>query len=108
MALDQETENIVRVLITAWYGAQASSWSITDETVLQVAKVLENSGKCSDIMQYVPTPMGAFSGASTLTKMGMNYIKTAIKKAASDKALYYNSCIIVEAARFKNDIFLSQ
>lgn len=35
-------------------------------------------------MQYVPTPIGVFNGAGTLTKMGMNYIKIAIKKAASD------------------------
>lgn len=64
--LEHDTEQDTRKLIIAWYGVQAGNWNITDQTVIEVAKILEANGECSFMFKYVPKPSGGFSGVGIL------------------------------------------
>lgn len=106
--VDYETEQETRKLIVAWFGTQANNWHITEQTVIEVAKILEASGECSSIFKYVPKPSGAFSGVGILMSEAFNYAKDSVKKAASDKQLYYSTCVKFKANERQEAIFMSQ
>lgn len=106
--VDYETEQETRKLLVAWFGPQANDFRITEKMVIEVAKTLEASGECSSLFKFVPKPSGAFSGVGIIASEAFNYAKDAVKKATSDKHLYYNTCIKFKANERQEAIFMSQ
>lgn len=105
--IDHETEQNIRKLMVAWYGPQAQGWGITDKTVIAVGKVLEASGQCSAVFKYVPQGANPFTAGAGITGSAIGYIKDAIKRASSDTQIYYNSCVVMEANRYKEEVYMS-
>jgi len=105
--VDYDTEQSTKKLLVAWYGSQANNWTISADTVVAVADILQTSNKCGAIFKFVPQPSGAFSGVGVITSTVFNYAKDAIKQVASDNQLYYNSCVKDAAASERTRVYMS-
>lgn len=51
-----EQENLKAFLVSV-YGNQARSWEMNDEVFNQTIYMLQESNKCTDLMDFVPRPM---------------------------------------------------
>lgn len=102
--VDHETEQATRKILTYWFGsALASTWQITDRTVVATAELVDATSKCSGLFKFVPTPSGAFNGVGIVGTMAYHYAKDAVKRAVTDNS-YYNSCIKDQAVRRRSVI----
>lgn len=105
--ISHETEESTKRLLVAWYKDKARNWTPSENTVVIVAEILKASGECSSIFKYVPKPSGAFTGVGILASEAFNYAKDAVKRAASDKQTYYNTCVIRHALARETEVFMS-
>lgn len=102
--VDHETEQATRKILTYWFGsALASTWQITDRTVVATAELVDATSKCSGLFKFVPTPNGAFNGVGIVGSMAYHYAKDAVKRAVTDNS-YYNSCVKDQAVRRRSVI----
>lgn len=71
--ISQEDSLLIRALLIALYGSQASSWQINSNLAQVVEVMLREMENCSDTFDYVPGPHG-------ITKPGLTYIRKQLTK----------------------------
>ncbi|UYZ85184.1 hypothetical protein MTZ49_06425 [Entomomonas sp. E2T0] len=104
MVLDHETEQDIKKILVAWYGPKAANWPINDEVLKAVAEVLEASGECSTLFRYVPKSPNPVSAMKSVTGSALVYVKDIVKRAASDKQLYYATCVRQKGIERESDV----
>lgn len=100
--MDMMTEEDLRKILVKWYGEQAKHWQLNENLMLKVAEVIEKSGECSAVFQYVPKPTGVFGAASSAKSAAVAYAKQLISAVAKDDHSIF--CIRRKALEMRSDV----
>ncbi|MCG7540231.1 hypothetical protein CBQ28_08980 [Pseudoalteromonas sp. GCY] len=104
MALSDKEKDNLRTFLSSLYGAQVDSWDINDAVFDQTVKMLQQSKKCSDLMDLVPRPM-------TIGQSPINYIKKSarellLRKLKNEKQ-HYKVCVSAVAVKTKSKMHMA-
>ena len=99
-----ERERLSSFLI-ALYGKQvAGKWEPNEKVLGLVLEMLDKSGQCSGLMDWVPRPINMFS--SPLKALGREAIKK-ILKSLKDRENDYVICLAAAKYRFRGRLDLA-
>jgi len=99
----QDKQDITKILVKL-YGNQALNWTVNDKVYIELVKILQKSGTCTQAMHFVPRPLIAGNPIGWLKK---EIIKGVLKFLLDDKNRHYFSCLMTAAIAKKTDIFLA-
>jgi hypothetical protein len=101
--LDGEDREILKDVLVAWYGPQASQWQINDGVAELVLKLVAEMQSCTSVMAYVPLPVN-FGNA--LAQLGKDALKKLLRQLKNNTGVY-KSCGGRVIINFKSEISLA-
>ncbi|NTS77910.1 hypothetical protein HR060_13705 [Catenovulum sp. SM1970] len=104
MSLTKAEKENLRAFLSAVYGNQVNGWSMNNDVFNLTFKMLEDSRKCSDLMDYVPRPMAL--GQAPINYVRKSIRETLLRKLKNNKA-HYRACIGVVANKKKTKIYMA-
>lgn len=104
MDLTRIEQDNLRAFLAAVYGNQANSWNMNDAVFNQTYFMLLESRKCSDLMDFVPRPMGVGTAPIKYVKKSIRSI--LLRKLKNNKN-HYKVCISTSAVKSKSKIVMA-
>lgn len=104
MELNKIEQENLKAFLASVYGNQARSWEMNDEVFNQTIYMLQESNKCTDLMDFVPRamPLGA-NPISYIKKTARNILLRKLKNSKNQ----YKVCVSTSAAKFKTKLVLA-
>lgn len=104
MNLSKEEQQNLRDFLVAVYGSQVKSWNMNDSVFNLTYKMVAESKKCSDAMDFVPRPVATMqSPIKYLSKIARGIL---LRKLKNNKQ-QYKICIKVASLKFRTAIQLA-
>ena len=104
MELSRAEQDVLRAFLASVFGNQANSWPMNDGVFNETYKMLQESRKCSDLMDLVPRPMGVGSAPVKYVKKSVRSI--LLRKLKNSKN-HYKVCVSVSSAKAKSKITMA-
>ncbi len=104
MSLSATEQQDLRAFLSTLYGNQVNNWDINISVFNHTYKMLHESRKCSDLMDYVPRPMPA--GQAPITYVSKSIRGILLRKLKNNKQ-HYKICVSTASLKFKSKIHMA-
>ena len=104
MDLSEVEQENLRTFLATVYGPQVSEWSMNASVFNHTYKMLNESKKCSDLMELVPRPMAI--GQSPIKYISSTARNLLLRKLKDNKR-HYQICIGTSALIAKSKIHMA-
>jgi len=90
MTLDYYMQEDLREFLSDVYGSQVQHWPMNEKMFNLTYRLLEKSGRCTDLIHLVPRPVNPFK--DMLKQLGKQAIEAFLKTLSDDKK-HYSICV---------------
>jgi len=104
MALDTTDKQQLKTFLASVYGQHVKGWAVNDKTFDLTYKLLNESRKCSDLMDLVPRPIPY--GQSPIKWLSKEARKAILRKV-NDSPKHYSACVKTSALKMKTQFIMS-
>ncbi|MBR9868278.1 hypothetical protein [uncultured Amphritea sp.] len=100
MDLDIADQEVLRSFLIKLYGSQVNKWPMNEKMFDTTYQLLDESSKCSDLMDLVPRPYAPGKSAiKYLTKQARSMLLRQLKT----REMHYLSCVRTTAFSLKHN-----